>query len=103
MPQGPKGLAQRYQGWSPGAANVDLALTLGAVVNAALGRGGRGASMMPKVYGPNWRGAASGVYRGYEVTPNPFDGLFRIAKDGYHIATAQTPEEAMQIIESLTP
>lgn len=42
-------------------------------------------------------------YKGYLVRLNPFDGLYRVSRDGFHIATATTPDEARNIIDGLTP
>lgn len=42
------------------------------------------------------------AYKRYVVTHSPFDQLYRVTKNGYHIGTAQSMEQARLIIDSLT-
>lgn len=42
------------------------------------------------------------AYKRYVVTHSPFDQLYRITKNGSHIATAQSLEQARSIINTLT-
>ena len=42
------------------------------------------------------------AYKGYSLTKSPFDGLWRVTKDGFHICTAESIRVAKAAIDEVT-
>ena len=43
------------------------------------------------------------VYGGYSLTKSPFDGLWRVTKDGFNICTAESVQAAKAAVDEVTP
>ena len=42
------------------------------------------------------------AYKGYSLTKSPFDGLWRVTKDGFHICTAENVQAAKDAVDEVT-